>query len=68
MWSLAIYNLFIYFSGNDMTMRISNGVTIDLALFAFLPTVRTQLPDTPKILLIEILMYLIAITFHLTII
>jgi len=40
----------------------------NLAMLAFIPTIRTHLPDTPKILLIEVLLYLIASTFNLTII
>lgn len=52
MWSLALYNLFMYYEGTDMSMRIINGVTLDLSLFAYIPTIREQLPDTPNILLV----------------
>lgn len=51
LWSLSLYNLFMFFQGNDLSMRISNGATLVLALFAFIPTIRDQLPDTPNILL-----------------
>ena len=52
MWSLALYNLMIYFQGADMSMRISNSVFIDLSLLDYIPTIRSQLPDTPNLLLI----------------
>lgn len=68
MWSLALYNLMIYFEGNDLSMRISNSVFIDLSLLDYIPTIRSQLPGTPNLLLIELLLYSLAVTFHLTII
>ena len=68
MWSLALYNLMIYFQGNDLSMRISNSVFIDLSLLDYIPTIRSQLPGTPNLLLIEVLLYSLAVTFHLTII
>jgi hypothetical protein len=40
MWSLSLYNLFMYYQGIDMSMRISNGATLILALFAYVPTIR----------------------------
>jgi len=68
MWSLALYNLMIYFQGNDLSMRISNSVFIDLSLLDYIPTIRSQLPDTPNLLLVEVLLYSLAATFHLTMI
>jgi hypothetical protein len=68
LWSLSLYNLFMFFQGNDLSMRISNGATLVLALFAFIPTIRDQLPDTPNILLAEVLIYSLSLTFHLTLI
>lgn len=68
MWSLSLYNLLMYYQGTDMSMRISNGATLILSLFAYIPTIREQLPDTPNILLAEILVYSIASTLHLTLV
>lgn len=51
-----------------MSMRISNGAVIDLSLFAYIPTIRAQLPDTPEVLMVELLIYSIAVTFHFTLI
>jgi hypothetical protein len=33
-------------------MRIANGSILTLSLFAFIPTIRSQIPDTPKLMLI----------------
>lgn len=49
-------------------MRIGNGTLLNLALFAFIPTIRSQIPDTPRIILIEILIYIIAGTLTLNLI
>lgn len=75
MWSMGIYNIFMFFSsnlrtisGNDLSMRIGNGTLLNLALFAFIPTIRSQIPDTPRIILIEILIYTIGSTLTLNLI
>lgn len=49
-------------------MRIGNGTLLNLALFAFIPTIRSQIPDTPRIILIEILIYIIGGTLTLNLI
>jgi len=51
-----------------MSMKIINGVTLDLSLFAYIPTIREQLPETPNVLLVELLVYSITLTFHFTLI
>lgn len=49
-------------------MRISNGSLLNLSLFEYIPTIRSQIPDTPKVMLVEILLYAIGITFTLNLI
>lgn len=75
MWSMGIYNIFMFLSSNpvltpdnDLSMRIGNGTLLNLALFAFIPTIRSQIPDTPRIILIEILVYVIGGTLTLNLI
>lgn len=75
MWSMGIYNIFMFLSSNprfkvdnDLSMRIGNGTLLNLALFAFIPTIRSQIPDTPRIILIEILIYIIGGTLTLNLI
>ena len=54
--------------GYDLSMRISNSTTLNLTLFALVPTIRSQLPCTPHVILTELLLYTIAITLTLNLI
>jgi hypothetical protein len=52
LWILSFINLLIFFSSNDLGSRISSVATLILAFIAFIPTINSQIPDTPNIKLI----------------
>jgi hypothetical protein len=69
LWNLSLYSLFMYYQDiTDYSMRIANSITIILSVFAYIPTIREQLPSTPTLLMAEMLVYLISFTFILSII
>lgn len=69
LWSLSLYSLIMYYqSTSNYSMRIANGMVIVLSVFAYVPTIRDQLPSTPNLLFAEILIYFIVFTFILNLI
>lgn len=55
---LSIMNIFIYYQQVSLANRISNVAMIMLAFVTFLPSIRTNIQQTPKLTLLEILLYL----------
>lgn len=51
-------NFGVFFELNDMSNRDGSLATFLLAYIAFLPTIRDNLPETPKIVFTEILVYI----------
>lgn len=69
LWSLSLYSLFMYYQESDnLSMRIANGMVIIVTVFAYVPTIRDQLPSTPTLLLTELVIYFISLTFILNLI
>jgi len=58
---VAIMNLGVFFEANDMSNRNASLATFQLAYIAFFPTIRQNLPETPKLVFAEILIYLQAL-------
>ena len=58
LWVVGFINLLIFFQANDLGGRIASIATLTLAFIAFIPTINEQIPQTPYIKLIEILIYL----------
>lgn len=59
---LAIFNLAIFFQDKDLAGRIASLATLLVAYTAFLPTVREQIPPSPKITIFEMCLYAIMST------
>ena len=57
-WLLGLISLFIFFTPTNFDVRVYNVGMVMLAYIAFLPVIRSQLPENPRITLIEILLYL----------
>lgn len=62
LWLLALINLSVFFQNNDIKNRISNIATLMVAYAAFLPTIRSKIPPSPHITLIEIITYTLLAT------
>ena len=54
---VAILSLGVFFEANDMSNRSASLATFQLAYIAFFPTIRETLPETPKLVFTEILIY-----------
>ena len=46
-------------------MKLNNGLTILLTLFIFMPTIRSEMPDKPYLIVSEMLLLIICVTFIL---
>lgn len=55
---VAILSLGVFFEANDMSNRSASLATFQLAYIAFFPTIRETLPETPKLVFAEILIYI----------
>lgn len=60
-YMVAILNLGVFFEANDMSNRSASLATFQLAYIAFFPTIRESLPETPKLVFAEILIYIQAL-------
>lgn len=48
---------------NDLAMKLNNGLVILLTLFVYLPTIRSEIPDKPYLIVTEMLLLVICVTF-----
>ncbi len=55
---LGFINLLIFFQEPSLSGRIAAIATLTLAFIAFIPTINSQIPQTPEIKLIEFLVYM----------
>ena len=62
---LALINLAIYFQEVGLSNRISSIATLLVAYTTFLPTVRQRIPPSPRLTLIEVLLYAIMLSSSL---
>jgi hypothetical protein len=60
LWLLAVLNLGIFFQPEGLSDRIAAIASLALAFIAFIPTIRGQIPPSPNIVFVEILVYLVA--------
>lgn len=58
LWVLGFINLLIFFQDITLAGRIGAIATLTLAFIAFIPTINDQIPTTPNIKLVEILVYM----------
>lgn len=58
LWVLGFINLLIFFQDRSLSGRIAAIATLTLAFIAFIPTINEQIPQTPNIKLVEILIYI----------
>jgi hypothetical protein len=58
LWVLGFINLLIFFQDNRLADRIAVIATLTLAFIAFIPTINEQIPETPYVKLVEILVYI----------
>ena len=57
-WILGGMSLLLFFTKPVLIDRIGSISTLMLTYVAFMPTIRSALPPTPKVTFIEILIYL----------
>lgn len=57
LWLLTLINLSVFFQNNDIKYRISNIAILLVAFAAFLPTIRSKIPPSQHVTLIEIITY-----------
>ncbi len=57
LWLLAIINLSIFFQDTTLGDRIGSISAIMIAYIALIPTVRSNIPPSPRIVFIDILVY-----------
>lgn len=62
---LALINLAIYFQEVALSNRIASIATLLVAYTTFLPTVRQRIPPSPRLTLIEMLLYAIMLSSSL---
>lgn len=55
---LAVLNLGIFYQDNDLHKRIVSIGAILVSFVAFIPVIREQIPPTPKITAVELLVLL----------
>lgn len=58
LWILGFINLFIFFQDRTLSDRIAAIATLTLAFIAFIPTINEQVPKTPQLKIIDMLIYL----------
>jgi hypothetical protein len=58
LWVLGFINLLIFFQDIALSGRIGAIATLTLAFIAFIPTINDQIPQTPYIKGVEILVYM----------
>lgn len=58
LYVLGFINLLIFFQDISLAGRIGAIATLTLAFIAFIPTINDQIPQTPNIKLVEILVYM----------
>jgi hypothetical protein len=68
LWLLAIINLGIFFQDNNLGDRIGSIAGIIVAFVALIPTIRDEIPPSPKMVFIEIIIYMETITSILVLI
>lgn len=52
----------MFFQDDNLADRIASIASLALAFIAFIPTIREQIPPSPSIVFVEILVYLVAAT------
>jgi len=62
LWLLAVINLAIFFQDTSMGNRVGSISAIMIAFVALIPTIRENIPPNPRIVFIEILVYLNSLT------
>lgn len=62
LWLLGIINLGIFFQDENLADRIASIAALMIAFVALIPTIREQIPPNPKIVFIEILVYMETLT------
>jgi hypothetical protein len=55
---IGFINLFIFFQDRSLSGRIASIAVLTLAYIAFIPTIDAQIPQTPSIKLVDILIYM----------
>jgi hypothetical protein len=58
MWLISIINLGIFFQSSSLGDRMASIITLMLALVAFFPVIREELPPSKKIVLADYMVYL----------
>lgn len=68
LWLIAVINLGIFFQDSFLADRINSIAGLMIAFVALIPTIRDQLPPTPQLTFIEILVYIESFTSMLALI
>lgn len=58
LWLLGVINMAIFLEDNGLGDRIANLSALLIAFVALIPVIREQIPPSPKITLVEWLVYL----------
>ena len=58
LWLLGVLTLGIFFQEPDLGARIASLATIMMAYVAFLPSIRAELPPSPNVTFVDIMIYL----------
>lgn len=58
LWALAIINLGIFFQDSSLPERIAAIGGVMIAFIALIPTIRSQIPPNPKVMFVQILVYI----------
>ena len=62
LWLLGIINLGIFFQDNGLADRIASIAALMIAFVALIPTIRSEIPPSPSITFVEILVYIETLT------
>lgn len=64
MWVLAFINLMVYFQDNVLTQKLGVITTVAVAYIAFIPFIKSAIPTTSGIKLMDIIIFVeVAMTF-----
>ena len=57
MWLLGLINLVIFWQDSNLSGRAENIATVLVGLLAFIPSIRSQIPTTPYVTMVDLMIY-----------
>jgi len=67
MWVLAFINLMVYFQDNVLAQKLGVITTIAVAFIAYIPFIKSAIPTTPGIKLMDLIIFVEVAMLFLTI-